>query len=48
MYEVKSLDTEILLRWSKLVEYDFFRLYLHIIAWWQYINIQFISHISYW
>lgn len=27
MYKVKSLDTETLLRWSKLLEYDFFRLY---------------------
>lgn len=27
MYEAKSLDTEILLRWSKLLEYDFFRIY---------------------
>nr|WP_144282206.1 transposase [Chryseobacterium echinoideorum] len=27
MYESKSLDTEILLRWSKLLEYDFFRIY---------------------
>ncbi len=27
MYASKSLDTEILLRWSKLLEYDFFRIY---------------------
>lgn len=27
MYETHSLDTEILLRWSKLLEYDFFRIY---------------------
>lgn len=27
MYEAQSLDTEILLRWSKLLEYDFFRIY---------------------
>ncbi|MDF2553961.1 MAG: transposase [Chryseobacterium sp.] len=27
MYEATSLDTEILLRWSKLLEYDFFRVY---------------------
>lgn len=27
MYKHKSLDTEILLRWSKLLEYDFFRIY---------------------
>ena len=26
-YKSKSIDTEILLRWSKLLEYDFFRLY---------------------
>ena len=24
MYEKKSLDTDLLLRWSKLLEYDFF------------------------
>ncbi len=27
MYQHKSLDTEILLKWSKLLEYDFFRMY---------------------
>ena len=27
MYQAKSLDTEILLKWSKLLEYDFFRVY---------------------
>lgn len=27
MYESKSLDSEVLLRWCKLLEYDFFRLY---------------------
>ncbi|WP_334126387.1 transposase [Empedobacter brevis] len=27
MYQQKSLDTELLLKWSKLLEYDFFRLY---------------------
>jgi len=27
MYESKGLDTEILLKWSKLLEYDFFRIY---------------------
>lgn len=27
MYKVKSLDADILLRWSKLLEYDFFRIY---------------------
>jgi len=27
MYQSSSLDTEMLLRWSKLLEYDFFRLY---------------------
>ena len=27
MYESKSLDTEILLKWCKLLKYDFFRLY---------------------
>jgi hypothetical protein len=27
MYTQKSIDTELLLKWSKLLEYDFFRLY---------------------
>ncbi len=27
MYEAKSLDSDVLLRWSKLLEYDFFRIY---------------------
>lgn len=27
MYKMNSLDSEILLRWSKLLEYDFFRFY---------------------
>ena len=27
MYQSKSLDTEILLKWSKILEYDFFRIY---------------------
>ena len=27
MYQKKSLDTEILLKWSKLLDYDFFRIY---------------------
>lgn len=27
MYQAKSLDTEVLLRWCKLLEYDFFRIY---------------------
>ncbi|RLJ23560.1 hypothetical protein CLU97_4333 [Chryseobacterium sp. 7] len=27
MYGSKSMDTDLLLRWSKLLEYDFFRLY---------------------
>ncbi len=27
MYQMKSLDAEVLLKWSKLLEYDFFRLY---------------------
>lgn len=27
MYAQKSLDTEVLLRWCKLLEYDFFRIY---------------------
>lgn len=32
MFEFKSMDTEMLLRWSKLLEYDFFRIYsLHLV-----------------
>lgn len=27
MYKAKSLNSDILLRWSKLLEYDFFRIY---------------------
>ncbi|RKT01489.1 transposase [Chryseobacterium defluvii] len=27
VYQAKSLDTDTLLKWSKLLEYDFFRLY---------------------
>ena len=27
MYTMKSMDCELLLKWSKLLEYDFFRLY---------------------
>lgn len=27
IYENKSIDTDLLLRWSKLLEYDFFRIY---------------------
>lgn len=27
MFEDESIDTDLLLRWSKLLEYDFFRLY---------------------
>ncbi len=27
MYKEKSLNTELLLKWSKLLEYDFFRIY---------------------
>ncbi|WP_316934271.1 transposase [Chryseobacterium indologenes] len=29
MYKEKSLDTEVLIRWCKLLEYDFFRIYSH-------------------
>lgn len=29
MYKAESLDTNVLLRWSKLLEYDFFLLYSH-------------------
>ena len=27
MYQSKSLDTEVLLKWSKILDYDFFRVY---------------------
>lgn len=27
MYQLTSMDTDLLLRWSKLLEYDFFRVY---------------------
>ena len=27
MYHAKSIDTEILLKWSKILDYDFFRIY---------------------
>ena len=27
MYDAESLDTELLLKWSKILEYDFFRIY---------------------
>ncbi|KMQ65713.1 transposase [Chryseobacterium angstadtii] len=29
MYESENIQTEALLRWSKLLEYDFFRIYSH-------------------
>ncbi|KXH83415.1 recombinase family protein [Chryseobacterium kwangjuense] len=29
MYESPSLDTDVLMRWSKLLEYDFFRVFSH-------------------
>ena len=29
MYNEKSLDTEILIRWCKVLEYNFFRIYSH-------------------
>lgn len=28
MYQSESLDTKVLLKWSKLLEYDFFRIYV--------------------
>lgn len=27
MYKAKSLDSDVLLRWSRILEYDFFRIY---------------------
>ncbi len=29
MYQAESLDTKLTLRWSKILDYDFFRLYSH-------------------
>ena len=31
MYLQNSMDTEVLLRWSKLLEFDFFRIYFEIL-----------------
>ena len=33
MYAVKSMETELLLRWSKLLNYDFFRIYSQHLVW---------------
>lgn len=33
MYAVKSMETELLLRWSKLLNYDFFRIYSQHLMW---------------
>ncbi|WP_366557385.1 transposase [Chryseobacterium sp.] len=33
MYTSKSLDSEVLLRWSKILEYDFFRIYTQHLIW---------------
>lgn len=33
MYTLKSLDSEVLLRWSKILEYDFFRMYTQHLIW---------------
>src|SRR5690554_944289 len=33
MYGLKNMDTEMLLRWSKLLNYDFFRIYSQHLVW---------------
>ncbi|KFF15752.1 transposase [Chryseobacterium sp. JM1] len=33
MYSSKSLDSEVILRWSKILEYDFFRIYTQHLIW---------------
>jgi len=38
MYEQKSLDSDILLKWSKLAEYDFFRPYVSHLMLFESIN----------
>ncbi len=45
MYQTKSLDTDTLLRWSKLLEYDFFRIYSqHLILYAPQGNINYNDH----
>lgn len=40
MYDSKSLDSDVILRWSKLCEYDFFRIYTqHLILYSPPVNI---------
>lgn len=40
MYTFKSMDTEILLKWCKLLEYDFFRLYTqHLVLYSPQVNV---------
>ncbi len=40
MYTFKSMDTELLLKWCKLLEYDFFRLYSqHLILYSPQVNV---------
>ncbi|MCT2562733.1 transposase [Chryseobacterium herbae] len=33
MYTAKSLDSDVILRWSKILEYDFFRIYTQHLIW---------------
>ena len=40
MYKAKSLDSELLLRWSKLLEYDFFRIYSQHLLWYAPVSGQ--------
>ncbi|WP_334126744.1 transposase [Empedobacter brevis] len=44
MYKMKSLNTEVLLKWSKLLEYDFFRLYSQHLILYAPINNNYIQH----
>ncbi|WP_306666570.1 hypothetical protein [Chryseobacterium sp. OSA05B] len=40
MYTLKSLDSELLLRWSKLLEYDFFRMYTQHLIWYSPVIVK--------
>lgn len=40
MYTLKSLDSEIILRWSKLLEYDFFRIYTQHLIWYSPAHVK--------
>ncbi|HLW42142.1 MAG TPA: hypothetical protein VKY82_07210 [Flavobacterium sp.] len=40
MYGLKNMDTEMLLRWCKLLEYDFFRIYSQHLLWYAPVSGQ--------